>query len=146
MGITQAQGSPNRGIAVPVLGMYVVHMDINEAVARALQAERAIAGLTVRQLAAKSGMPERSLMRVLQAEREIKVKQVAELAAAFEIYPHEILEQAELILARQDRREDGEVIEGRFGSIGRPDIPRHVAALESDVSIEDADAQREELP
>jgi len=78
-------------------------MDINEATARAIAAERAISGMTVRELAARAGIPERSLMRVLQAEREIKVLQVAQLAEAFEIYPHEIIERAEVIMARGDK-------------------------------------------
>ncbi|MFF3065947.1 hypothetical protein ACFVQ3_15480 [Oerskovia sp. NPDC057915] len=78
-------------------------MDINEATARAIAAERAISGMTVRELAARAGIPERSLMRVLQAEREIKVVQVAQLAEAFEIYPHEIIERAEVILARAEK-------------------------------------------
>jgi len=75
-------------------------MDINEATAKAISAERAIAKITVRDLSQRSGIPMSSLMRVLQAEREIKVNQIALLAAAFEIYPHEIIEHAERILER----------------------------------------------
>lgn len=87
-------------------------MDMNEAVAKALQAERAIADLTVRALAKKAGIPERSLMRVLLAERDIKINQVAQLAAAMDLYPHEILERAEQILTRHQRTlaGDAEVI------------------------------------
>ena len=78
-------------------------MDINEATAKAISAERAIAGLTVRELSARSGIPMSSLMRALSAEREIKINQIAQLAAAFEIYPHELVEHAERILERDGR-------------------------------------------
>lgn len=78
-------------------------MDINEATAKAISAERAIAGLTVRELSARSGIPMSSLMRALGAEREIKINQIAQLAAAFEIYPHELVEHAERILERDGR-------------------------------------------
>lgn len=78
-------------------------MDMNEAVAKALSAERTIAGLTVRKLAEAAGIPERSLMRILQAERDIKVNQVELLAHALRLYPHEIIEHAEVILERANR-------------------------------------------
>lgn len=42
-------------------------------------------------------------MRILQAEREIKINQVAQIAEALSLYPHEIIESAELILARSVR-------------------------------------------
>lgn len=76
---------------------------MNEATARAIGAERKIADMTVRDLAAAAGIPERSLMRVLQAERDIKVNQVARIASALGIYPHELVETAEQILVRQQR-------------------------------------------
>lgn len=61
--------------------------------------------MTVKELSEKSGVPERSLMRVLQAEREIKINQLAQIAAGLDIYPHEIVESAENILDRETRRE-----------------------------------------
>lgn len=78
-------------------------MDMNEAVSKAIGAERVIAKLTVRELAASSGIPERSLVRVLQNEREIKVNQVAQIAGALGIYPHELIETAENLLEREGR-------------------------------------------
>lgn len=78
-------------------------MDMNEAVAKAISAERTIAGLTVKQLAIASGIPERSLMRILQAERDIKANQIAALADALKLYPHELVEHAEVILERAER-------------------------------------------
>lgn len=85
------------------MGSTVAHMDMNSATAKAIGAERVIAGLTVRELALASGIPERSLMRVLQAERDIKVNQIAEIAQALGVYPHELVEHAEQILARSGR-------------------------------------------
>lgn len=82
-------------------------MDMNEATAKALQAERAIADITVRELSKQAGIPLSSLMRVLGAERDIKVNQVAQLATALGVYPHEIIERAETILARADRAATG---------------------------------------
>lgn len=78
-------------------------MDMNEAVAKAIGAERDIAGITIRELSAKAEIPQSSLMRVLQAEREIKVNQVAAIAAVLKLYPHEIIEHAEIILSRANR-------------------------------------------
>lgn len=78
-------------------------MDINEATAKAISAERAIAGLTIRELAVKSGIPLTSLQRVLSAEREIKINQIALIATALDVYPHEIVENAEKILDRETR-------------------------------------------
>ena len=78
-------------------------MDMNEATAKAITAERAIADLTVRELSERSGIPLSSLMRILGAEREIKVNQIAKLAEALALYPHEIIESAENILDRDGR-------------------------------------------
>lgn len=91
------------GCLYPVMGTTVFRMDINQATARAISAERAIAGLTVRDLSAKSGIPMSTLMRILGAEREIKISQIELLASAFGIYPHEIVEQAEVIMERAAR-------------------------------------------
>lgn len=75
-------------------GMYNLSMDMNQAVAKAIAAERAISGLTVRQLSAVSGVPISSLMRILSAEREIKVTQLEQLATAFGITPVDIILRA----------------------------------------------------
>lgn len=122
-------------------------MDINEATAQAIQAERAIAGLTVRALSERSGIPMSSLMRVLQAERDIKVKQVAELAAAFDIHPHEIVERAEQILARQERRdaaEHGRVVEFPASESRPSGVPLGAVAHRMKRSIFDEQEQQGE--
>lgn len=82
---------------------YTVHMDINEATAKALSAERSAAHLTIKDLAQKSGVPERTLIRILKGERNINVMQVAQLSSVFGIYPHEIIESAERYIERDER-------------------------------------------
>lgn len=83
-------------------GMYNLSMDMNQAVAKAIAAERAISGLTVRQLSAVSGVPVSSLMRILGAEREIKVTQLEQLATAFGITPVDIILRAQEIRERAE--------------------------------------------
>ena len=80
-------------------------MDINEATAKAIAAERSAAGLTIKELSEKSGVPERTLIRMLKNERDIKVTQIAQLAEVFGINPHELIEEAEKIIARAARNE-----------------------------------------
>ena len=82
--------------------MYNLSMDMNQAVAKAIAAERAIAGLTVRELSAVSGVPISSLMRILSAEREIKVTQLEQLATAFGITPVDIILRAQEIRERTE--------------------------------------------
>lgn len=158
MGSRQPQLHPNSGIAAAYVWHYSARMDMNEAVAKAISAERSIADLTVRELAAASGIPERSLMRVLTAERDIKVNQVADLAAALRVYPHEILEHAEQILARS-RRDIAEVVTlrppsnagsgddsaGRFAKLGSGrEFAEGAAAHHDEVSIFEEQEKREE--
>lgn len=104
-------------------------MDMNEATAKAIAAERSIAGITIRELSIQANIPQSSLMRVLQAEREIKVNQVAKIALALGLYPHEIIETAENILEREQRREQAGVVELGFDRAGRlVDLPADLAA------------------
>lgn len=83
--------------------LYTVHMDMNEATSKALAAERSAAHLTIKELAEKSGVPERTLIRLLKNERNINVIQIAQIASAVGVYPHEIIESAERFLERADR-------------------------------------------
>ena len=80
-------------------------MDINEATAKAIAAERSAAGLTIKELSEQSGVPERTLIRMLKNERDIKVTQIAQLAEVFGINPHELIEEAEKVIARAARNE-----------------------------------------
>lgn len=81
---------------------------MNEATAKAIAAERGIAHITIKELSKRAGVPERTLIRLLAAEREIKVNQVAKIATALRIYPHELIETAENILERRGRLDQGE--------------------------------------
>ena len=78
-------------------------MDMNQAVAKAIAAERAIAGLTVRELSTRADIPLSTLMRILGAEREIKITQLEQLAAVFGITP------VDIVLRAQEIRERAEV-------------------------------------
>lgn len=95
---------PIQALTLPQLGTSIAHVDMNEAVAKAIASERAIAGITIKALSERTGIPERSLIRVLQSEREIKVNQVAQIANGLRIYPHELIETAENIMERENSR------------------------------------------
>ena len=120
-------------------------MDMNEAVARAIAGERQVAGMTVRSLAEAADIPERSLMRILQAEREIKVNQVAAVADALGLFPHEIIEHAETILKRSVRKRPdlsemtpSNVTVGRFGKDDEAEGERtDAAAMTTDRAKDD---------
>lgn len=75
---------------------------MNEATAMALRAERAVAGLTVRQLSHRSGVPLSSLTRVLSSQRGIKVNQVATLAATLDVTCQGLVRGAEELTTRAD--------------------------------------------
>lgn len=53
---------------------------LNGAVVRQIKAERAARGLTVKQLAETSGIPERTLSRYLQAQRALSLIDVERIA------------------------------------------------------------------
>lgn len=112
-------------------------MDINEATAKAIAAERSAAGLTIKELSEKSGVPERTLIRMLKNERDIKVTQIAQLAEVFGINPHELIEEAEKFIARAARNEAREcesqitddLVEPRF-----EDLPPQELAASRDMN------------
>lgn len=79
-------------------------MDINEAMAKSISAERAAAGLTIKELAEKSTINERTLLRLLKSERNINVRHVALLAEVFDLKPHELVKQAEIYMQRELRK------------------------------------------
>lgn len=78
-------------------------MDMNEATSKAIAAERSAAHLTIKELAKKANLNERTLIRLLQNERNINVIQLAQLAEVFEVYPHELIEAAERFIERAER-------------------------------------------
>lgn len=116
-------------------------MDINQATAKAIAAERAIAGLTVRELSDQSGIPTSTLMRILGAEREIKVTQVDRLAQVFGIYPHEIVERAEVIMGRSAAEPSKVTVLRPLRPVS--DADDTIAASDADVDAE-VEAQQEE--
>ena len=75
-------------------------MDMNQAVAKAVSAERAISGMTVRELSEASGIPVSTLMRILSAERDIKINQISQLARAFHTTAADIVWRAQEIIRR----------------------------------------------
>ena len=74
---------------------------MNEAVAKAINFERQAAHITIAKLAEESGVNVRTLNRILQAQRNINVIQLKQLADVLGVYPHEIVEMAEAF-ARKD--------------------------------------------
>ena len=74
--------------------------DYAAAVAATLRAERGAAGLTMEQLAARSGIVRITLHRVLHSQRAMTVAQLAALAAVFDMTPSELLTEAERRSAR----------------------------------------------
>ncbi len=118
-------------------------MDMNEATAKAIQAERAIADITVRDLSQRAGIPLSSLMRVLSAERDIKVNQVAQIATVLGVYPHEILEHAEQILARAQRGSGRTADVVRLPVRSVPDLTDTAAVADDAPDWEREDEERE---
>ena len=51
----------------------------------------------------KANLNERTLIRLLQNERNINVIQLAQLAEVFGVYPHELIEAAERFIERAER-------------------------------------------
>ena len=78
-------------------------MDINEATAKALQAARAVSGLTFEELSAKSGVSSQTIYRMFGAKRDIKIPQLAALASAMGITIVDLMEDAERIRSRAER-------------------------------------------
>lgn len=74
---------------------------LNGAVAAVLRGERAATGLTLDQLAEKSGISLTSVQRFLQAKRDINVAVLAALAEALDTTPEAVVAAAQERLARQ---------------------------------------------
>jgi transcriptional regulator with XRE-family HTH domain len=68
---------------------------MNAAVAAELRAERAARQLTVEQLAERSLIPKRTLLRLLNAERSINIEHLAAMAEALDTDPIRIMNRAE---------------------------------------------------
>lgn len=79
-------------------------MDINEATAKALQAARAVSGMTYDELAEKSGVSVQTIYRMFGAKRDIKLPQLYALAQAMGMTVVELMQDAERIQSRDLRR------------------------------------------
>lgn len=75
-------------------------MDINSAVAAELRAERGALSVTVDRLAETSGVPKRTLIRYLKAERSIDIASLWSIATSLGVDPGEIMRRAELRMSR----------------------------------------------
>lgn len=74
---------------------------LNAALAATLNGERVASGMTFEQLAAKTGISKRTLLRQLSTtERHLDISHVAVIAAAFEMSVPEVLAAAEARLER----------------------------------------------
>lgn len=122
-------------------GMSTLHRDpsagINAALAAELRAERAAQQMTVDALAERSGVPKRTLIRLLNAERAIAVEPLCDIAGAFGVSVTTLVGRAERRLSEQERAETASVtpIGVTSGGYGRSvasdaDILRRAAALD----------------
>lgn len=75
---------------------------LNGALAAAMRGERAAKGLSLDQVADRSGIPVVSVQRYMAGKRAIDVATLAALAEALELSPRELIEAAESRLARMD--------------------------------------------
>lgn len=82
----------------------------NAAVVAQLRAERAAAGLTVKELADKSGVPNRTLVRLINAQRAIDIAHLASLSEALELTITEFLSRARARLILSEPLPPGDVI------------------------------------
>jgi transcriptional regulator with XRE-family HTH domain len=66
----------------------------NRALAAEIRAERAAVGLTVKELAVRSGVPYGTLNRILPGERDINYTQIVQISAALGLDPAELSNRA----------------------------------------------------
>lgn len=66
----------------------------NRALAAEIRAERAAVGITVRELALRSGVPYGTLNRLLPGERDISFGQLTQIAGALGLTPSELSDRA----------------------------------------------------
>ena len=66
----------------------------NQALAAEIRAERAAVGITVRELALRSGVPYGTLNRILPGERDISFGQLTQIAGGLGVSPSELSDRA----------------------------------------------------
>ena len=67
---------------------------MNAALAATLRAERAVKRITIDELALKSGIPKRTLIRLINAERALNIGHIVSLADALELPIEVLIERA----------------------------------------------------
>lgn len=77
-------------------------MDINEATAKALQAAKAVSGMTFEELSEKAGVPIQTLFRMTKGSRDIKIPTLAAVAGAMGLTVVDIMQDAERIMERSN--------------------------------------------
>ncbi|KFI67750.1 helix-turn-helix domain-containing protein [Bifidobacterium magnum] len=75
-------------------------MDMNTAMAKALQARRAVVGITLRELSARAGIPSTTLDRIMHGTRNINVINLHKLAQAMNVTVPDLFEDAQKIIDR----------------------------------------------
>lgn len=75
---------------------------LNDALARTIDGERVANRMTQDDLAAKAGIPSRTLQRYLSSERHMSIAVVERLARALDKKPTALLRVAELRLSAED--------------------------------------------
>ena len=68
---------------------------LTSGVAEVLRAERGARRMTVKEVVKASGVPERSLLRVLSGDHDISVSQIARIAAALGVTGEYVMREAE---------------------------------------------------
>ena len=90
-------------------------MDINEATAKALQATRAVKGMTYEEVSEQSGVSLPTINRMFNAKRDIKLRQLQAVATVLGVTVVEVLQDAERIQARDGRSSLEESTRQLFG-------------------------------
>jgi transcriptional regulator with XRE-family HTH domain len=78
-------------------------MNINTATAKAIDAQRAVANLSLRQFSELCEIPISTAVRILSAKRPIRLDQLEKIANALGLSVLEIVEDAQRILERANR-------------------------------------------
>lgn len=77
---------------------------MSRAAGLAIESERVAARLTQEQLWTAAGISKATYLRIADGSRPVRINVLAALAAALGLEPHELIERAEQILAREQRR------------------------------------------
>lgn len=68
---------------------------LNDALAAELRAERAVKNVTYSVLEAKTGIPERTLMRLFKGDRDLRAAHLILITGVLEVTPADLIARAE---------------------------------------------------